>query len=225
MMLLFSYLVVSDFLRPHILQHTRLLCPSPSPKVCPNSCPLHRWCHPAISSSDALFCFSVLPSIRDFSSETAVCIRWPKYWSFSFASLNTPSNEYLGLISLKIDWIDLFAVQGTLWSLLRHHSWKALWRSAFFMVQFSQPVYDHWGDHSLDYMDLCWQSNASVFSTVSRFVIAFMPRRNGPQISWLQSSSAMILKTRKRKSVTASTFSPSICHEVMGPDAMVLVFF
>ena len=100
-MLLFSYLVVSDFLRPHRLQHTRLLCPFPSPEVCPNLCPLHWWCHPAISSSEALFsfCFSVFPSIRDFSSETAVCIRWPKYWSFSFS----PSSEYSGLISLKID--------------------------------------------------------------------------------------------------------------------------
>ena len=86
---------------------------------------LHWWCHPAISSSEALFsfCFSVFPSIRDFSSETAVCIRWPKYWSFSFSI--SPSNEYSGLISLKIDWFDLFAVQGTFWSLLQHQSLKA----------------------------------------------------------------------------------------------------
>ena len=104
---------------------------------------------------------SIFPSIRDFSIELAVCIRWPKYWSFSFSI--SPSNEYSGLISLKIDWCDLLKVQGILRSLLQHHSLKAsiLWRSAFFMVQLSTTVHDHWEDHGLDYMDLYQQRDVS----------------------------------------------------------------
>ena len=104
---------------------------------------------------------SIFPSIRDSSNESAVCIRWPKYWSFSF-SIN-PSSEYSGLISLKIDWCDLLMVQGILRSLLQHHSLKAsiLWRSAFFMVQLSTTVHDHWEDHGLDYTDLYQQRDAS----------------------------------------------------------------
>ena len=102
----------------HGLQHTWPPCPSPSAEVCPSSCPLLQWCHPAISSSDTLLLLpSIFPSLRDFSNELAVRIRWPKYWSFNFSI--SPSNEYSGLISLKIDWFDL-AVQGTLRSLLQH---------------------------------------------------------------------------------------------------------
>ena len=106
---------------------------------------------------------SIFPSIRDYSNESAVRIRWPKYWSFSFSI--SPSNEYSGLISLKIDWFDLLAVQGTLKSPLQHHSSKAsvLWCSALFMVQLSQPYITIWIGHSLDYMDLCQQSNISAF--------------------------------------------------------------
>ena len=101
LLLLFSHPVLSDSFRSHGLQHTRPLCPLTSPKVCPSSCPLHQWCHPAISSSEALFLFlpSIFPSIRDFSNELSVCIRWPKYWSFSFSI--SPSNEYSGLISFR----------------------------------------------------------------------------------------------------------------------------
>ena len=120
---------MSNSLQPHGLQHARPLCPSPSPKACPSSCPLHQWCHPSISSSDVLFLLlpSIFPSIRVFPNESAVLIRWPKYWSCSFSI--SPSNEYSGLISLPTDWFDLLAVQGTLWSLLQHHSLKAtiLW--------------------------------------------------------------------------------------------------
>ena len=126
-------------LRPHGMQHARPLCSSPSPKVCPNSCSLHQWCHPAISSFDThFFCPSIFPSIKDFSNESAFRIRWPKYWSFSFSI--SPSNEYSGLISLKVDWVDLLAFQGTLRSLLQHHSSNTLilWCSAFFTVQLSQ---------------------------------------------------------------------------------------
>ena len=109
--LLFSCSVVSDSLRPHGLQHARLLCPSPSPRVCWNSCPLSRWCHPTISSSVSPFfsCLLSFPESGSFSSESALCIRWPKYWSFSFSI--SLSNGYSGLISFRIDWFDL-VVQG-----------------------------------------------------------------------------------------------------------------
>ena len=138
-MLLFSRLVVSDALWPHGLQHSRPLCPSPSPAVCPCSCPLHQWCRPAISSSDTLF-----SSCPQFSQHQGL-FQWvncshqmTKYWSFSFNT--SPSDEYSGLISFRIDWSDLLGVQGTLRSLLQHLSSKAslLWHSAFFTVQLSQ---------------------------------------------------------------------------------------
>ena len=164
---------------------------------------------------------SILPSIRVFSNELALHIRWPKYWSFSIS----PSNEYSGLISSRMDWLDLFAVQGTLKNLLQHHNSKAsiLRHSAFFMVQLSHP-HDHWKNHSFDYMDLCWQSNVSAF-LLSRFVIAFFLRSKGLLISWLRSPSAVILEPKKIKSLILSIVSPSIYHEVMEPDAMILVFW
>ena len=131
--------VVSDSLWSCGLQHTRLLCRSPSPRVCSSSCPLHQWCHPAIPSSDALFSLhpQSFPASRTSPVRLAVRIRQPKYWSLSLSVC--PSSEYSGLISLKIDWFDLLAVQGTLRSPLQHHSAKAstLWRSAFFMVHLS----------------------------------------------------------------------------------------
>ena len=106
---------------------------------------------------------SIFSSIRDFSNESAVLIRWPKYWSFNFSI--SPSNNYSGLISLKIDWFDLLAVQGTLRSLLLHHSTNAsiLWCSIFLYGPALTTVHDHWEDHSLDYTNLCWQSNVSAF--------------------------------------------------------------
>ena len=130
--------VVSGSLQTHGLQHTRPLCPSPSPKVCLSSSPLHWWCHPAIWRP-LLLLPSIVPSIRDFSNESAICIRWPIYWSFGFSM--SPSKQYAGLTSLKIDRFALLAVQGTLRSLLQYHTLKAsiLWCSAFFRVRFSQP--------------------------------------------------------------------------------------
>ena len=120
----FSCSVVSNSLRPHGLQHTRLPCPSPTLGACSNSCPLSRWCHPTISSCHPfLLLLSIFPSIRVFSNESVLRIRWPKYWSFSFTI--SPTNEYSGLISFRIDWFDLLAVQGTPRSLLQHHSSKA----------------------------------------------------------------------------------------------------
>ena len=136
----FSRSVVSNSLRPHGLQHTRLPCPSPTPGVHPNSCSLSRRCHPAISPSVVPFssCLQPFPASGSFLM-SILCIRWPKYWSFSFSS--SPSNEYSGLFSFGIDWFDLLAVQGTLKSLLQHHSLKAsiFWHSVFFMVQLSHP--------------------------------------------------------------------------------------
>ena len=119
--------VQSDSLQPHGLQHTRHPCPSPTPRACSNSCPSSQWCHPTISSSVVPFSFCLQPFPasfpRFFSNESVLCIRWPKYWSFCFSI--SPSNEYSGLISFRIDWFDLLAVQGTLKSLLQHHNSKA----------------------------------------------------------------------------------------------------
>ena len=137
-LLLFSHSVMTDSLRPHGLQHTRLPCPSPSPRVCSNSRSLSRWCYLTISSCRPLLLLPLIfPSIRVLSNELALRIRWPKYWSCSFSI--TPSNEYSGLISFRIDWFDLLAVQGTLKNLLQHHSLKAsiLQSSAFFIVKLS----------------------------------------------------------------------------------------
>ena len=124
--------VMSDSLQPHRLQHFRLPCPSLSPGVCLNSCSLSQWCHSTIICRPLLPLASIFPSIRVFSNELALCIMWPKYWSFSFSI--SPSNGYSGLISFRIEWFDLLAVQGTLKSLLQHRSSKALilWCSAFF---------------------------------------------------------------------------------------------
>ena len=117
----FSPSVVSDSLWPHGLQHARPPCPSPTPRVYSNSCILKQWCHPSISSScrSLLLLPSIFPSIRGFSNESALCIRWPKYWSLSFSI--SPSNEHPGLISFRMDWLDLLAVQGTLKSILQHN--------------------------------------------------------------------------------------------------------
>ena len=120
----FSRSVISESLRPHESQHARPPCPSPTPTVYSNSCQLSRWCHPTISSSVVPFsCLQSFPASGFFSNESVLCIRWPKYWSFSFSI--SPSNEHLGLHSFRMDWLDLLAVQGTLQSLLQHHSSKA----------------------------------------------------------------------------------------------------
>ena len=136
----FSCSVVSDSLWLHGLEHTRPPCPSPTPGVHPNPCLLSWWCHPTISSSviPSPSYPSIFPSIRVFSNELVLCIRWPEYCSFSFSI--SPSNEHSGLISFRMDWLDL-AVQGTLKSLLQHHSSKAsiLWCSTFFILQHSHP--------------------------------------------------------------------------------------
>ena len=155
---------MSKFLQPYGLQHARFPCLSYLLEFVPiqsidlmMSSTHFILCHPL------LLLPSIFPSIRVFSNESALPVRWPKYWSFSFSI--SPSNEYSGLISFRIDWFDLLAVQGTLKSLLQHHSLKAsiLQCSTFFMVQLS-PVYDYWKNHSFDYMHLCEQSDVSALS-------------------------------------------------------------
>ena len=136
----FQSLSLSHSLWSHESQHARPPCPSPTPGVHSDSCPSSWWSHPAISSCRPLFLLPPIPpSIRGFSSESTVLMRWPKYWSFSFSI--SPSSEHPGLISFRMDWLDLLAVQGTLKSLLQHHSSKApiLQSSAFFTVQLSHP--------------------------------------------------------------------------------------
>ena len=137
---------------------------------------------------------SIFPSIRVISNESVLCIRWPNYWSFIFSI--SPSNEYLGLISFRIDWLDLFAVQGTLKSLLQHHSSKAsiLRHSAFFIVHLSHPYITTGKTIALTK----WQKVMSLlFNMLSRLVITFLPRSKHLLISWLQSPSAVILEPKK----------------------------
>ena len=151
---------------------------------------------------------SIFPSIRVFSSESALPIRWSKYWSFSIS----PSYEYSGLISFKMDWFDLLAVQGALKSLLQHHSSKAsiLWLSAFFMVQLSHQYMTTGKTTALTTRTFVNKVMSLHFNTLSRLVIAFLPRSRHLLISWLQSLSAVILEPKKVKSVTVSIFFPHL---------------
>ena len=204
----FSCSVVSNSLWPHGLQHARPPCPSPVPGVCSNSCPLSQWCHPTISSSVVPFSSHLQSLIRVFSNESVLHIRWPKYWSFSFNI--SPSTEYSGLISFRMDWLDLLAVQGTLKSLPQPHSSKAsiLRCSAFFTVQLSHPYMTTRKTIALTRWTFIAKVMSLLFNMLSRLVITFLPRSKSLLISWLQSPSAVIV-------------SPSICHEVKGPDAMI----
>ena len=165
------------------------------------------------------------PSIKVFSNESTLCMRWPKYWSCSFSII--PSKEIPGLISFIMDWMNLLAVQGTLKSLLQHHSSKAsiLWRSAFFTVQLSHPYMTTGKTIALTRRTLVGKVMSLLLNMLSRLVITFLPRSKRLLISWLQSPSAMILEPPKMKSDTVSTVSPSIAQEVMGPDAMIFVFW
>ena len=163
----------------------------------------------------------IFPRSRVFSNESALCIRWPKYWSFSFNI--SPSNEHPGLISFRMDSLDLLAVQGTLKSLLQHHSSKAsiLQRSAFFTVQLSHPYMTNGKTIALTRQTFVGKVMSLLFNMLSRLVITFLSRSKRLLISWLQPPSAVILEPPKIKSDTVSTVCPSISHEVMGPDAMI----
>ena len=183
----FSHSVVSDSLWPHGLQHTRPPCPSPTLGVYSNAWPLSQWCHPTISSSVFPFssCLQIFPSIRVFSNESALRIRWPKDWSFSFNI--SPSKEHPGLISFRMDWLDLLAVQGTLKSLLQHHSSKAsvLQRSAFFTVQLSHPYMTTGKTIALTRQTFVGKVMSLLLNMLSRLVITFLPRSKRLLISWL----------------------------------------
>ena len=181
-------------------------------------------------SSHTILCCPLLllppisPSIRIFSNESTLLMRWPKYWSFRFSI--SFSNEHPGLISTRMDWLDLLAVQGSLKSLLQHYNSKAsiLQCSAFFIVQLSHPYMTTGKTIALTRLTFVGKVISLLFNMLSRLVITFFPRSNHLLISWLQSPSAVILEPPKIKSDTVFTVSPSICHEVVGPDAILLVF-
>ena len=184
----FSHSVMSESLRPHDSQHARPPCPPPTPGVYSDSCPSSRWCHPAISSSVIPFssCPQSLPTSGSFPvSQPTLHTRWPKYWSFSFNI--SPSNEHPGLISFRMDWLDLLAVQGTLNSLLQHHSSKAsiFRRSAFFTVQLSHPYMTPGKTIALTRRTFVGKVMSLLFNMLSRLVITFLPRSNRLLISWL----------------------------------------
>ena len=172
-----------------------------------------------MSSNHLIFCRpllrlpSIFPSIRVFSSDLALHIRWLKYWSFFSIS---PPSAYSGLISFRIDWFGLLAVQGTLKSLLQHHNLKAsvLWHSAFFMVQLSHVYMTTGKTTVLTIRIFVGKEISLLFNTLLRFVAASLPRSKHLLILWLQSPSTVILEPKNTKSVTISTFSPSICHKV-----------
>jgi len=192
--------------------NTRLPCPSLSPKFAQTH--IH-WVGDAIQPSHPLSSPSPpafnLYSIRVLSNELALHTGWPKYWSFSIS----PSNEYPGLISFMTDWFDLLAVQRTLKSLLQHHNLKAaiLRCSAFFVVLLSHLYMTTGKNRALTRQIFVSKMMSLLFNMLSRFVIAFLPRSKCLLISWLLSLSSVILEPKKIKSVTSSTFSPSVCHE------------
>ena len=222
LLFLFSLPVVSNSLRPHGLQRARPPCPSPSPKVCPGSCPLHQKCHPAISRWCPLLLLpSIFPSIRDFSSELAIRIRWPKYWNFSFSI--SSSNKYSWLISLKIDGFapccprdsqesspapQFEGISSSMLCLLHGPALKTNVTTGKTIALIQTFV---------------GRVMSLLFNTLSRFVITLPPRSSCLLISRLQSPSAVIWEPKKGKSVSTSTISPSICHAVMGSDATILV--
>ena len=168
---------------------------------------------------------SHFPSIRVFSNKSVLGIKWPKYWSFSFSI--SPFSEQSVLVSFRIDWLDLLAVQGTLKSLLQHHSLKTsiLQCSAFFMIQLSHLYMTTGKTIALTRWTFVSKVMSLLFNMLSRFIMGFLPRSSRLLISWLQSLSTAILEPRKIKSVTASTFPPYICHKVMGPDATILLLW
>ena len=199
----FSCSVVSDSLPHHELQHARPPCPSPIPGVHP---PKLMCIESVMPSSHLILCCPLLllppipPSIKVFSTESTLHMRWPKYWSFSFSI--SSSNECSGLISFRMDWLDLLAVQETLKSLLQHHSSIAsiLWRSAFFTVQLSHPHMTNGKTIALTRWTFVGKVMSLLFNILSRLVVTFLPKSKRLLISWLQSPSAVILEPQNIKS-------------------------
>ena len=194
----FSYSVVSDSVWPNGLQHTRLPCPSPAPEACSNSCPSSRWCQPTISTSVIPFSSRLqsFPASGSFPMSQFFISGGQSIGASASASTEySASNEYSGLTSFKMDWFDLLAVQGTLKSLLQHHSSKAstLWRSAFFMVQLSHPYMTTGKTISLTRQTIVGKIMSLIFNMLSSLVIAFLQRSKYLLISWLQWPSTVIL--------------------------------
>ena len=213
---------MSNSLRPRGLLDTRLPCPLLSAGVCLNSCLLSWWGHPTSSSSATLFSFSQsFPAIKVFSSESALHIRWPKYWNFSFSIsllMNIQGWFSLGLTGLI-----------TLQSRDSQESSPALQfktiNSLVLILLYGptlRSIHDYWKNHSFHFVG---KVMSLLFNTLSRFVIAFLPRSKRLLISWLQSPSTVILEPKKIKSVTASTVSLSICYEMMGSHAVIFIFW
>ena len=219
---------MSNSLWPHELHHARLFCPSLSPGVCPNLCPLSQWCHPIISSSVTPFsCTELFPASGSIPMR-APHISWPKYCSFVFSI--SLSSEYSGLISFRIDWFHPLAVQGTLKSLLRHQ----LESISFFVLTLSHLYMTAEKTIALTMWTFVGKVMSLLFKTLSRFLIALLLGSKCLLMSRLQSLSAVILEPQKNKVCHCFFFSPhmfplfylqSICHEVMGPDTMALIFF
>ena len=218
---------MSESFGPYTLQHTRLSCPLLSPRVCSNSCTLSWRYHPIISPSVApfSFCYQSFPASGPFPMS--------QFFTSGGQSIGGPASASVlpmniqGCFPFWIDWFNL-AVQGTLKSLLQHHSSKALvlrHRSGFFMLQLSQLCMTTRKTITLTILNFVSKVMSLLFNTLSRFLIAFLPWNNRLLISWLQSPFAVILEPKKIKSSLLLSFSPSICHEVMRPDAMILVFF
>ena len=192
----FSCSVMSDSMWPHELQHVRLPCPSPTPGTC--SCPSGRWCHPTSHPLlSLLFLPSIFPSIRVFSNESVLLIRWSKYWRFQFQ--HQSFNEDSELISFRMDWLDLLAVQGTPKSLLQYQSSNAsiLQCSAFFIVQLSYPYLTTGKTTALTRQTFVGKVISLLFNMLSRLILALLPRSKHLLISWLQSPSAVILEPPK----------------------------
>ena len=162
---------------------------------------------------------SIFPSIRVFSNESILRIRWPKHWSFSFNT--SPSNEYSGLVSFRMDWLDLVAVQGTLKSLLQQFKNINYSPLSFLYSPTLTSIHNYGKTMALTRWTFVGKVTPLLFNILSRLVITFLSRSKCLFISWLQSPSAVILEPKKIKALTVSIASPSICHEVMGPDAMI----
>ena len=224
----FSRSVVSDSLWSHELQLARPFCPSPTAEVYPNPCPLSWWCHPIISSSVVLFfsCPQSFPASGSFQTSQHFASGGQSIGvsdSTSVFPVNTQDWSPLGWM----DWLDLFEVQRALKSLPQHHCSKAsiLQHSSFFTVQLSHPYMTIGKTIALTRRMFVGKVMSLLFNMLSRLVITFLPRSKRLLISWLQSPSAVILEPQRIKSDTVSTVSPSISHEVMGPDAMIFVFW
>ena len=225
----FSCSVMCNSLWPHGLQHAILPCTSRTPGACSilsieSVIPSNHLilCHPL------LLLPSIFPSVRVFSKQSVLCIRWPKHRSFSFSFSISPFNEYSGLISFIIDWFDHLAVQGTLKSLLQHHSSKLsiLWRSTFFIVQLSHPYMTTGKTIALTRRKLVGKVVSLLFNMLSRLVIAFLPRSNRLLISWFHSPSAMILKPKSPpRPLTSNTTLPELTSLSLLSHTMLDLFY